>query len=343
VSGQSTVETVESTTIEIIPAPVQHVMPLHHQMDNVGFGQSSYPNFGYGGMRLINEYNNALAQWAAAVSAAIQSWAAHEFGAGLGDMTGGQQNANTHAPVAHGTDSSGSGSGYASNADPTGSQNQTATPAKDDATTSQKSTGGKTSTTTDNSGATTNTPHQAAGEKVANNPAPQAVAIQSVFSDTHLTTTAKQSLKDAALADATPANLKDARERSNKPQELSSPLLNDLRNDTISLTANRREASNVERIGRRVIVPVESSAMRSLLHTNRHDNSAEEMPGRQFVPMQYDAADLAAMQQEDQGQFTWKQFAALVGTGVLIGSYAIAVQRRRKMLMAAWQGIQTER
>jgi len=67
------------------------------------------------------------------------------------------------------------------------------------------------------------------------------------------------------------------------------------------------------------------------------------MPGRQFVPMTYDASDLAAMEQEEQGQFTWKQLAALVGTGVLIGSYALAVQRRRKMLMSAWPGIETER
>jgi hypothetical protein len=341
VSGQSTVETVESTTIEIIAMPVQHVMPLHHQIDNLGFGQSSFSSSGYngGGMRLINDYNNALAQWAAAVNAALQNWAAHEFGV-VGDLNSGQQTVTHHAPVAHGTDSSGSTSDYVANTGPTNSQKQSTT--ADDATSSQKSTVGKTSTTTDNSTAPTTAPQQAAGEKVTN-PAPQAVAVQSVFSDTHLTAPARQSLKDAALADATPANLKDARERSSKSEESSSSLLNDLRNDKISLTVNRHEANTVERIGRRVIVPIESSAMRSLLRNNRHDDAATEMPGRQFVPMQYDAADLAAMQQEDQGQFTWKQMAALVGTGVLIGSYAIAVQRRRKMLMAVWPGIETER
>ena len=62
-----------------------------------------------------------------------------------------------------------------------------------------------------------------------------------------------------------------------------------------------------------------------------------------YSPTRYDAATFAAAGNNADGTYDWKQLAAIIGTGVIVGSYAMESQRRKKAAMNYYSGIETDR
>ena len=83
-----------------------------------------------------------------------------------------------------------------------------------------------------------------------------------------------------------------------------------------------------------------SNPLRHLLGAHANDQAfGPARPGRIFAPSSYDSASFAANRDDSDNALTWQQLAALIGTGVLVGSYAMEAQRRKRALMSNWPGI----
>jgi hypothetical protein len=87
----------------------------------------------------------------------------------------------------------------------------------------------------------------------------------------------------------------------------------------------------------------ESNPLRHLIGSNVNDQAFTTRPGKLYVPSSYDVASVAASSDDSDDRLDWKQFAALLGTGVLVGSYAIESHRRKRAMMSMWPGIESER
>ncbi len=92
-----------------------------------------------------------------------------------------------------------------------------------------------------------------------------------------------------------------------------------------------------------VVSESNSNPLRHLLGAHANDQTFGPRPGRTFVPSSYDSASFAADRDDSDDALTWQQLAALIGTGVLVGSYAMEAQRRKRALMSNWPGIDSER
>lgn len=78
----------------------------------------------------------------------------------------------------------------------------------------------------------------------------------------------------------------------------------------------------------------DASPLRHLLGHANENPSVTSRPGRMYSISGYDAAAFAATRDDSDDALTWQQLTALIGTGILIGSYAIEAQRRKRALMA---------
>jgi subtilase family serine protease len=75
----------------------------------------------------------------------------------------------------------------------------------------------------------------------------------------------------------------------------------------------------------------ESNPLRHLMsRTNVDQTATPARPGKMYSPSSYDAATLAATEDGIDDMLTWKQIAAVVGTTILVGSYAANSYRQKR-------------
>lgn len=112
---------------------------------------------------------------------------------------------------------------------------------------------------------------------------------------------------------------------------------------SMHLASEHHSMSSESHLPLRSVSVTESNPLRHLMRSNPNDQTFVARPGKIYSPSTYDVASIAARSDDSDGMLDWKQLAALLGTGILVGSYAIESHRRKRAMMSMWPGIDSER
>jgi hypothetical protein len=108
-------------------------------------------------------------------------------------------------------------------------------------------------------------------------------------------------------------------------------------------TFEKRADSDSSPLVGRVSFDTDTSTLRHLRSADNGETSRLSIPGNLYTPSTYDAAAIAAIGENNNGPIDWNQLVALVGAGVLIGSYAMEKHRQKKAAVSLWPGIDSEK
>jgi hypothetical protein len=172
-------------------------------------------------------------------------------------------------------------------------------------------------------------------------PAPQNPAQPSLFSEVHLP--APQAAKMIAAVTGTNGRMNGTAAAVGQSTGSNASGIAGNGNAQTNQTFEQRADSDSSTLIGRISFDTDTSTLRHLRSVNDAETSRQSTPGNLYTPSNYDVAAMAAAGKENDGPIDWNQVAALVGAGVLIGSYAMEKHRQKKAAVSLWPGIDSER